>query len=122
MPSKYRKPSTKLITIYDVERKLGLNKDFEKAKRVKAEAEQLEMIEMEKAQKQLIHDYQIARQKLDQKHEEERRQLIETRSLRKELLESRLKVVKSGLQNRNTVVTMKQNDDLKTKENFFDPN
>ena len=38
-----------------------MNKDFEKAKRVKAEAEQLEMIE--KAQKQLIHDYQIASQK-----------------------------------------------------------
>lgn len=121
MPAKYRKPSTKLITIYDVERKLGLNKDFEKAKLVKAEAEQLEAIEMEKAQKQLNHDYSIARKKLDDKLNEERQQLIEVRNHRRAVLESRLKVVKSNLANRDTVVTMKQNESLRPKENIFDP-
>ncbi|OHT08099.1 hypothetical protein TRFO_23561 [Tritrichomonas foetus] len=122
MPRKYRKPSTKLITYFEIERKLGLNGNFEKAKKLKVETDRLQAEEMEQAQRLLIKDYNNAKAKFDQQQQEEYQLFIDTRKHWRDVILARHKTEKEAIDNRGNVLSKKQCESVKTKEFQFDPN
>ena len=121
MPRKYRKPSTKLITCYEIERKLGMNGEWKKAKKLKQETEILQAQEMQQAQLQLIKDYNKAKSKLLQNQREEYQVFVSAREHNRDVIIARQKVERSYIDNRGNVLVQKQNESLKTKESVFDP-
>ena len=121
MPRKYRKPSTKLLELYEIERRFGLTGKFEEAKKVKAEADALQAVEMNQAQKRLVHDYTVAKSKFDQQQEKERKIFEETREHWRAIMISKHNLEMENLLNRKNVLSIKQNESKCVKESSIDP-
>lgn len=120
-PKKYRKPSTKLIEIYELERKLGLSGEFDRARIIKQEADDLQLQEMEMAQRQIVKDYNNAKAKLEMKHQEEKQIFYDTRSNLRDLIIAQQKVKRDGVDHRIHVLKIKKEEQGKTREVVFDP-
>ena len=109
MPPRYRKPSMKLLQLYEVERKLGITGQFEKAKAAKKETENVEREEMAIAQRTLVRDYTAAKQQFEKEQAEERELFENTRSHWREVIVARQKVEFEAITNRGNVLNIKQN-------------
>lgn len=117
MPRKYRKPSTFLLKLYDKESRLAKSKDFDAAKEAKIEVDMREQKEMELAQKQMNYDYQIAKEKLIKKQEEERDIFESTYNHYLECLIAKQRIELSHISNRLHVVSLRQEENLKHQQN-----
>lgn len=120
MPRKYRKPSSKLIELYEIERKFGLTGQFQEAKKIKIEADRLQNIEMAQAQKRLVHDYTIAKSQFDKQQEKERQIFEDTRNHWRSVVVARQKVEMEAIKNRKTVLSVKQTEPKVVKESSID--
>ena len=120
MPRKYRKPSSKLIELYEIERKFGLTGQFQEAKKIKSEADKLQSIEMAQAQKRLVHDYTIAKNQFDKQQAKEREIFEDTREHWRSVVIARQKVEMEAIKNRKTVLTVKQTEPKVIKESSID--
>jgi hypothetical protein len=65
MPRRYRKPSPQLLQLRKIEKSLAVSGNFQKAKKVHCEVEQLAQMRI------LIHDDEVAHKKLMQKQQQE---------------------------------------------------
>jgi len=108
MPRKYRKPSPGLLLLYDKEKRMAKSGDFEGAKLIKAETDKLEAQELQRAQAQLNYDYQIAKKKVMEKQEQERKLFNDTRDHLKAIIFSKHQAGLDALTNRHHVILIKQ--------------
>ena len=120
MPRKYRKPSSKLIVLYEIERKFGLTGQFQEAKKIKIEADKLQSIEMAQAQQRLVHDYSIAKNQFDKQQAKEREIFEDTRNHWRSVVIARQKVEMEAIKNRKTVLSVKQTEPKVVKESSMD--
>jgi hypothetical protein len=120
-PKKYRKPSARLIVLYEIERKLGLTSQFEQAKIAKRETEALERQEMDAAQRLLRKDYTAAREQFLKEQRDERRIFEDTRKHWKDVMLARHKVVMEAVVNRGHVLNQKQIEARPQKESSLNP-
>jgi hypothetical protein len=121
MPPKYRKPSTRLIELFEIERRLGLQGRFVEAKRAKMETEKLEMEETERAQRLLIREYKIAREQFVMDQKTERQVFEEARAQGEAVIAARQKVERQYFLNRKNVLEQKLAGARIQKENSMRP-
>lgn len=119
MPRRYRKPSSKLLDLLEMERKFSLTGRFVEAKRIKTEAERLQSQEMSQAQQRLVHDYQIAKKKLLADQNKERDLFEETRDHWRSVLIARHKVELETIENRKNVLNIKQTETKFMKDSLL---
>jgi hypothetical protein len=107
MPRKYRKPSTELLQLRKIEKALAVSGNFQKAKKVHGDVEQLAQIEMTNAQSLLIHDYEMAQKKLIQKHQQELELFETTRKHERSILLAQYDSQKVAIDHRELVVQVR---------------
>lgn len=78
-PQKYRKPSSKLLELKKIERTLALSGEFDKARSIHSEAEQLAAKEQKELQAALIRDYRSAKESFLSKQRQEKQKFLQTR-------------------------------------------
>ena len=121
MPPKYRKPSPKLLQLYEFERKLGMTGQFDRAKLAKVETEKQERLEMEQAQRLLIRDYNSAKAQHEREQREERRIFEDTREHWRSVIIARQKVEFEAIANRENVLNKKQGSPKAQRESSLRP-
>ena len=121
MPSKYRKPSPKLLQLYEFERKLGMTGQFERAKLAKIETEKQEQHEMQQAQKLLIKDYNSAKSQFEKDQRDERTLFEDTREHWRSVILARQKVEFEAISNRANVLIQKQGSPKSQRESSLRP-
>jgi hypothetical protein len=119
MPNRYRKPSPRLIALYEMERKLGLSGYFAQAAAAKREVEDLEAREMDAAQRLLFKDYTAAREVFMKNQEEERALFYETRDHWKEVMLARHQIVLERVQNRKNVIVQQREQARAPRESIL---
>jgi len=108
MPRKYRKPSSQLLQMKQIEKSTAISGDYKRAKSLHSEVVELSRIEMENAQQMLIHDYEIARTRLLRKHAKEVEVLNKARDHDKSLLLSQYEQERKTFNNRGFVMQKKE--------------
>jgi hypothetical protein len=121
LPPKYRKPSQKLILLYEIERQLGITGQFTEAKRAKHETEALERQETETAQRLLMRDYELACQQFAKNQSSELAMFDDKRREEKEVILARHKVRIGLVGNRRNVLEQKKMELRVPKENSVRP-
>lgn len=106
-PKKYRKPSTKLLSLIENERKVGLSGNYKLARQLKKQTDEMRRLEAEIAQERLNKDYIAARERLIEKHNNERRKLEEQRKAARQILVTRQGREMTTSLNRGAVLTLK---------------
>ena len=109
-PQKYQKPSSKLLGLYEIERRLGMTGDFDQAAIVKQQALELQEQEMEIAQSKLLYDYEKHKRNFDLSQKEEKDILINSIKHERECIVSRQKVENDYLANREIVLHEKERE------------
>ncbi|OHS93538.1 hypothetical protein TRFO_11754 [Tritrichomonas foetus] len=105
MPHKYRKPSSQLLQMKQIEKSLAIAGKIDEADVIHDRAEILSRKEMILAQEQLSRDYEMAKYKLLRKQAEERQNFVETRDHERNLMECQYIEDRRRLDNRDNVVT-----------------
>jgi hypothetical protein len=120
IPKKYRKQSTRLLTLLDVEKKLGFMAQFDEATVVRDEANALEQREMEMAQSALISDYEAAKKQFEAEQRADRKLFEAKRAGRRDEIVVRQKVQMEYVTNREHVLDGKSQPRAKKNESSFD--
>ena len=120
MPRKYRKPSPHLLQIKKVEKSLALSCDFERAKQVHQEYEQLAAKELEQAQENLNRDYEAAHTKLVQKQQQEIKNFEEVRFHLLNLKKTKYEEQKAAFENRSRVAQTRKKEGQRNPKNNSD--
>ncbi|EAY04595.1 hypothetical protein TVAG_233310 [Trichomonas vaginalis G3] len=107
-PRKYRKPSQKLLSLSENERRVGLQGDYKLARELKAKADKLRKIEADIAQQRLNADYVSARDKLLDKQMQERASFDKIRAEAREALAAKQEVNIRAAANREKVLAFKE--------------
>lgn len=107
-PRKYRKPSQKLLSLSENERRVGLQGDYKLARELKAKADHLRKIEAETAQQRLNTDYVAARDKLIDRQIQERNSFDKVRAEAREALAAKQEVNLRAAANREKVLAYKE--------------
>ena len=113
MPKKYRKASSKLLDLIDKEKRLAKAGKFDEAKLVKKQVDEQEQKEVDQAQRQMIKDYKIAKQKLEVKQNNEREMFEKNYIHNLECLHAQQKLDLDHLDNRMNVVNQRQEEAAK---------
>lgn len=103
MPSKYRKPSSKLLQLKRIEKSLVSTGDYKRAKCIHQQAQILTQHEVEQAQEELIKDYFIAKKKLESKQGMELEMYNRKRELGLNILEA---------EKENDFISLKKRDNV----------
>jgi hypothetical protein len=98
---RYRKPSSRLLTMWRMEKYLARTSKFSDAEVLKAEAEELSRRELSMAQAIANRDYQAEHEKLRRKQQQERDLLIQTREHWSEVIRGRHRVQRAVFQNKD---------------------
>jgi hypothetical protein len=122
MPRRYRKPSPQLLQLRKIEKSLAVSGNFQKAKKVHLEVEQLAQIEMANAQELLIRDYETAQRKLAQKQRQEAELFERTRLHLRSILIARYDAEKVAIDHRELVVQVRAQNPRKAKNSLVAPN
>lgn len=104
LPSKYRKASPGLLTLWNTEKKLSQAGQFEDAAYVREKADNLKRQEYYNAQNKLNFDYIQAKNQLNQKHEKELQIFDNKRNEKKEFILARQKRELIHYENRKLVL------------------
>jgi len=107
MPSKYRKPSQKLLKLKQIERTLAISADFDQARSVHDEAQALAEIEQNEAQRSLMIDYKQAKKSLFEKHQKELSYINEYRRRKQSVLDSNYEKKIDEMNHRKLVIKQK---------------
>jgi hypothetical protein len=118
MPRKYRKPSPQLLQLHKIEKSLAVSGNFQKAKKVHLEVEQLAHIEMANAQDLLIRDYENAHRVLSEKHRQDIELFEKTRLHERSILLARYDSEKVAIDNREFVVQVRSQNPRKAKSSI----
>jgi hypothetical protein len=110
MPPRYRKPSTRLLHLRRMEKCLAVCAEFEQAKAIHSEAEELSVQEWEQQQALLIRDYEAAKRKLLAKQEAERELLQQTRQHERAIREEQCDRERDAITNRAFVVDVRKKE------------
>jgi len=107
MPHKYRKPTTQLLQLKQIEKSLAVSGEYGRAKEISQQAQALSLSEQEHAQTMLVNDYQASLQKINEKHKVEMSLLVHTRFQGKEVLLSKQSNERKSVINRELVIKEK---------------
>jgi hypothetical protein len=118
MPRKYRKPSPQLLQLRKIEKSLAVSGNFQKAKKIHLEVEQLAHIEMANAQDLLIRDYENAQRHLAEKHQQDLELFDMTRLHERSISLARYDSEKVAIDHREFVVQVRSQNPRKAKSSF----
>ena len=104
MPHKYRKPSQRLLELKQIEKSLAISGEIERANYIHSQVVVQTQKEIDIAQANLIHDYQVARTKHLQKQMQDLNRFEESRESGRQLLEAEYKAEQMRMKNRDFVV------------------
>lgn len=104
MPRKYRKPTARLLQLKTIEKSYAASGNFIKAKAVHQEVDSMARSEMEAAQSNLNHDYEVAQKRLIEKQRKELERFEESRLHSKQCLLAQQNHEMEAMVNRNKVV------------------
>lgn len=107
MPSKYRKPSVKLLQLKQIEKSLAVSGNFDQAKIIHQEVDKLTSVEFNNAQNNLLNDYIQATKQLNDKFQNQLDQFEAERKTQRTILESEYQIEKNKLDRRSNVITNK---------------
>jgi hypothetical protein len=104
MPRRYRKPSHQLLQLRKIEKSLALSSDFERAKVVHKEVEEMARREHEVQQENLLRDYAFAQNKLLSRQKADIKTLEDSRAHSRRCLLQEYEHEKIAVKNRSLVV------------------
>ena len=113
---KYRKPSSKLLNLWRMEKFLAKQKKLDEAERIHNEAEQLSKRETEQAKKALDRDYQTQLQKLKEKQAAEIEQMNLEREAERKFIQTKQSKEKDCYTNKGNVIEYRLKEPPRTKE------
>ena len=112
---KYRKPTSELLSLWKQEKFLAKQGNFEEAKRIHQEAENLQEKEMQLAQSLFDHDYQLAKEKQEEKQAMELDSFYQERQHWRDILVSKQKNEQNVYENKKKVVDIRKKEPQRTK-------
>lgn len=98
---RYRKPSSRLLTMWRMEKYLARTGKFSDAEILKAEAEELSRRELEMAQAVANRDYQAEYEKLRRRQQQEQDLLVQTREHERDIICGKHRVEKAVFRNKD---------------------
>lgn len=120
LPQSYRKQSSKLIQLFEIEKTLGLLNEFDKANQIKDEANKLEEAEMQNAQLQMESDYELQRLTFENNYRKEVQNIEQIRQSQRDCLVARHKAEIKKVENRINVLNDHQRQIKRPKESSFE--
>ena len=117
MPEQYRRPSKRLLELKTSAHELGATGHYEEAQLKHDEAVELEAAERLEAQRKLNRDYRFAKERILSQYKQELENLIESRRLKKELMETQKRQLEISEQKRETVLRAKFQNPPKKSQN-----
>lgn len=117
MPRKYRKPSNYLLQIKQREKSFAMTGDYDQAKGLHDQAEQLLQEEQRAAQQILRADYCKARENLVHKQAIELLNFDNTRNEGKKVIEAKHQLEMKSAMNRDAVMKQKQRESMTSHQN-----
>lgn len=112
MPQKYRKPSQRLLQLMQIEKSLAISGEIDRADYVHTQVVNQTQIEIENAQSNLIHDYQIAKSKHLEKQSIEMDRFEQLRSHGKDLLDADYRAEMLRVNHRDLVVQVQVKESI----------